>query len=194
VQYFDWSAEETVERFGSLICPGLVLRAVLQAALDKDSARRKSTRAASSRAPARNSGSTVVNNHKDSAELVLAIHGERSNASTDNIPEYHLEVDPHELVQRALSDIKEASVKFANTAAAEPLSDEEDSDEEENDEEDGDKEDDEKDEEEDDDEENHVWIPAVMVQHAYPELVKNFIANKAVKDNNKAPAMPPNRF
>ena len=200
--YFEWGMEKTIiKRFRSFLWPGAVLRSLLQTALEKDNRNGKGVITPSkhkeqgvetpSKALARALGSLALPADDDSSssssssssfKLVTAIHGERRHTSTDHTVEYRLEIDPRGLVARAISGIQGLRQELKDSAAAVDFGDEEDD------------EDDDEDEETpkkkkrvlktrpaDPDSKLRLWMPAVVVQYAYPGLVRDYVERQAKK-------------
>ena len=197
--YFEWGVEKTViKRFRSFLWPGAVLRNLLQTALEKDSRNGKGVVTPSkhkeqgvgtpSKALARALGSLALSSDDDSSssspsssfKLVTAIHGERRHTSTDHTVEYRLEIDPRGLVARAISGIQGLRQELKDSAAAGGLDDEDDEDDDE-DEETPKKKRVSKTRPADPDSKLRLWMPAVVVQYAYPGLVRDYVERQAKK-------------
>ena len=198
--YFEWGVEETViKRFRSFLWPGAVFRELLQIALEKDNQNRTHT----STPPKRTGGGVETpskalaqtlrgmvldaesdndddDDDDDGFNLVIGIHGERRHASTDDTLEYRLEIDPRGLVARARSGIQGLRTELEDSAAAGVFDDDEDEDEGGKKKKYGPKT-----PPPDPDSKLRVWMPAVMVQYAYPILTKDYLERKTAKEEKK---------
>jgi holliday junction resolvase GEN1/YEN1 len=195
--YFEWGVEATIiKRFRSFLWPGAVFRHLLHTALGKDMRDRNHVGTQSkrntggvetpSKALARTLDGITLDaeseDEDDDIKLVVAIHGERCHASTDGTLEYRLEIDPRELVARAKTGIQGLRQELADSAPADALDE---------DDEDGEDEDEKKKKRgpkappPDPDSKLRVWMPAVMVERAYPGLTKNYIEQKTAKKAKK---------
>ena len=98
--YFEWGIKPTIMKcFQSLLWAGVVLRGLLQAALEKDQKRPDAL------------GKTSMNNN----HTIRAIHSEWCHASTDHLLEYRLEIHPSNFVQYARAGITSSCVEGDST-------------------------------------------------------------------------------
>lgn len=178
--------------------PGAVLRTILQVALDKDASENTSVISSietPSKALAKSLAITTLRDQDNSDDedifkLIKIIHSERRHATTDHMLEYRLEIDPRELVARARSGIEGTRQEMGDSASAGIFASEEDD---EDEEEDGKRRGGVKKSPPEPDSTLRIWMPAVMVEHAYPELVASYRRRKEAKDAKKAKRSTPKK-
>ncbi|KAK0498223.1 hypothetical protein EDD18DRAFT_1156822 [Armillaria luteobubalina] len=159
--YFEWGFKELIiKRFRTLIWPGIALRALRRYILDDNP----------DKAFTLFSGDQPVPG--DGPGWMKKIHSQREHHSTDKTPEYRVEVDPSVLVKLA-----EAGVKGIRRP-------------DDNEWEDSDEEDDEEGKRKssvDPLEPLRLWLPAILVRQAKPELVEAYEEVLRKKQEKKAP-------
>ncbi|KAF8584431.1 hypothetical protein K439DRAFT_1633570 [Ramaria rubella] len=192
--YFEWGVEKTIiKRFRNFLWQGAMLRLLLQAALDRDghgastpSKSRSKGVETPSKALARSFGGMALgadSDEDDEPGYITAIHGERRHTSTGGTLEYRLEIDPRKFVARARSGIQGIRVELGDSAAAGDYGEDDDDDDE--DEDGKKKKQGTKTQPADPDSKLRMWMPAVMVECAFPALVADFKDRKAVKEAKK---------
>ncbi|TFK22939.1 hypothetical protein FA15DRAFT_688153 [Coprinopsis marcescibilis] len=196
--YFEWGYKEAIiKRFRTVIWHSAVLRILRRAVLDLDEAKQRqlppSTPSRRRIASEDTCGTpskmitkyfSTLDINRDSGDegdneqrLILKIHSARTHVSTDELPEYRLEIDPSQLVRLAESGVK---------GIRQPEGPDEWASEEDDDEEGGKK----GGKKAPVDPHSHIrlWMPACMVKLVEPSLVKEFeeeAENKRLKKANK---------